>query len=104
MVSFWRDLVLAHGASLIVNLCGSVGSTGDWWADECSQYWPLNKNEPVSDSQETIRVDLIEAIQVCETLKLSKLHVKQIDDRGRTIKEAQVTLLHFSGWPDCEVP
>ena len=27
-----------------------------------------------------------------------------MDERGRTVKESQVTLLHFSGWPDCDVP
>ena len=60
MASFWKDLVLAQGATLIVNLCGSVGNTGDWWADECSQYWPLSTNEPVSDAQNTVQVSLLQ--------------------------------------------
>ena len=100
MVSFWRDLVLAQGASLIVNLCGSVGSTGDWWADECSQYWPLTKDEPVIDLSALIRVELIQVNQVCEKLKVSKLHVKEMNDRGDMVREATLTLLHFIGWPD----
>ena len=51
MASFWKNLILAQGATLIVNLCGSVGNTGDWWADECNQYWPLSDNEPFTDTQ-----------------------------------------------------
>ena len=47
---------------------------------------------------------LLRCEQLCETLKASILHVKEIDERGRTVKESQVTLLHFSGWPDCDVP
>ena len=85
MASFWKDLVLAQGATLIVNLCGSVGNTGDWWADECSQYWPLSMNEPVSDTQNTVQVSLLQCEELCETLKSSKLHVRQIDSRGNTV-------------------
>ena len=55
--SFWRDLVLKQGSTLIVNLCGRVGSNG--WGFECCQYWPLSASEAVEDDESKIRVRLL---------------------------------------------
>ena len=54
--------------------------------------------------QNTVKVSLLQCEELCETLKSSSLHVREIDSRGNTVKEKIVTLLHFSGWPDCDVP
>ena len=33
-----------------------------------------------------------------------KLYVEELNESEDVVKEEQVTLLHFRGWPDCGVP
>ena len=86
---------------MVVNLCSDVGNTNNWYA-ECSQYWPISTEQPIED--EKIKVTLLEVNNVCSTLDLYKLCVQQKNRRGAVEKESQVTLCHFSGWPDLDCP
>ena len=101
MNSFWKDLVLGQQATMVVNLCSNVGDNNHWYS-ECSQYWPISTEQPIED--QNIKVTLQEVNQVCSTLILYKLCVQQRNRRGVVEKESQVTLCHFSGWPDLDCP
>ena len=102
--SFWKDLVLGQDATLIVNLCGEVGRGSDFnWMVECEQYWPTTKTDHILGFGSNIQVSLLSETTECETLKSSKLLVNELS-RGVVIKSAHVTMLHFSGWPDCDIP
>lgn len=102
--SFWKDLVLGQGATLIVNLCGEVGDRADYnWYVECSQYWPTPKTDHILAFGSDIQVSLISETTESATLKSSQLLVNELS-RGVVVKSARVTLLHFSGWPDCDIP
>lgn len=112
-MSFWRDLVLAQNATLIVNLCGDYSGT---WRDETDLYWPVDSSErtitatsaagtsggnscKITDADdEMICISLRQSTQPSEHLTLYDLKVSH---GGKT---RQIRLIHFSGWPDCGVP
>ena len=48
---------------------------------------------------EKVSVSLLSFEEVCSTFTISKLRV---DYMGLEFK--QVTLIHFKGWPDCDIP
>ena len=91
---------------MVVCLCSEVRKINDndsnWWGPESSQYWPT-ESESVLYFCDTITVTLLEVKTINEDLKMSKLHVKKTNN-GIIEKEDEVTHLHFSGWPDLDVP
>lgn len=101
ITSFWKDLVLEKQAKVVVNLCEDVGNRS--YYSECDQYWPTPQMQTYEC--DTVRVTLIEANQVCETLVENKLRVALYNERkSRVIKTSDITLYHFSGWPDLDTP
>ena len=75
--SFWKDLVMKHDATLIVNLCGDVASglsNNGYWS-ECVKYWATAETQTIEIGGE-IRVSVLEQTQLCETLNKYVLHVQ----------------------------
>ena len=76
--NFWKGFVLDHNASLIVNLCGDVGSSRSVYS-ECSLYWPMNENIPKTlttfESDDTIKVTLLQTTEINEVLRNYTLNV-----------------------------
>ena len=40
----------------------------------------------------------------CSSLKTYKLNIEKIDDEGNKVNDAHITLYHYSGWHDHDVP
>ena len=66
-LSFWRDLVLEHGVPLIINLCDTVGNSGNYW-NGCCWYWPTTE-EPLQIDGDELVVTLENELPLCSTLK-----------------------------------
>ena len=93
---------------LIVNMCNSVEDPDsmDWFASfgECSQYWPLTSSQVVTD-EVSYEVRLVSRTTIVEdVLTSSKLTLSRLDGTDNDVNSREVTLLHFSGWPDLYVP
>ena len=104
--TFWRDLVFGQSASLVVNLCNDVSADEhDYWK-ECLRYWPAEANESqrlsIRDSA-AITVTTLKVTKLFETLIEYKVKVTHQGSDG-TERKRELTLIHFSGWPDLGVP
>lgn len=52
-----------------------------------------------------VRVTLVSKQTLASTLSSYKLHVQELSKRrDDVLAESEVTLLHFKGWPDLDVP
>ena len=69
----------------------------------CFQYWPTADCRQSTLKSNGIEVSLLGENEICSGLIESKLNVKQVL-QGTTLKEIDVTLIRFSGWPDCDLP
>ena len=104
MFNFWRDAVLGQGSTLIINLCRRVGD--HYSTPDCFKYWP---QEP-DTTQEFIDEKKIEVTttskdKISDLLSIYKLHVELKPKVGKlAFKKADVTMVHFRGFDDCEVP
>ena len=100
-LSFWRDLVLDYKVPLVINLCETVGNSGNWW-NGCCWYWPTTV-EPLVIESDKLVVKMESMQELCSTLTQYRLLVKHVQDDGNE-RTASVILMHFKGWPDMTVP
>ena len=94
--------MLAHRTKLIVNLCTKVGRFGDW-RDDCSQYWPKSTDQPFQIDNK-LSLILLETENVCSSLQVYRLNIKEMTSFGTIKKEYELRLVNFIGWPDLGVP
>ena len=79
-LSFWRDLVLDYKVPLIVNLCETVGNSGNFY-NGCCWYWPTTA-EPLRIDGDKLVVTMENALPACSTLLQYTLNVRQVLDDG----------------------
>ena len=98
--NFWSDLVLGQGATMIINLCYIID---DYSNDaDCEEYWPTKVSQPFQfndQTRSTVTIKLLSLSQLGGSLL--KEYKLKVEDGTRSQK---VTLLHFSGWSDLQVP
>ena len=103
-MTFWRDLAIGQKANIIVNLCEDVGGNS-YWGSECDQYWPTDEPVEFTEGNRKVQIICTNKNQLAPTLMAYEIRIAMTSTRsGSMIEERDMTVLHFSGWPDLDIP
>ena len=66
---------------------------------ECDQYWPTEQTGAIVSECGKVSVSLLKFTQVSAKFTINRLSVSLMGQKSK-----EVTLVHFKGWPDCDIP